>query len=149
VGLFYCADILYKRFGTRDINQMGGLAKVAPKFAILFLVILLGSLGVPLTNGFIGEFILLKSVFDFNILAAIVAGISIILAAGYLLRFYGKTMFTKGNEDVLANAKDLSGAEFSVLASIVVFVILFGLFPQPIIELVSSPLKFIYQSMLN
>ena len=149
VGLFLCADILYKRFKTRDIRQMGGLARVAPKFAVLFLIILLGSLGVPLTNGFIGEFILLKSVFDYNILAAIIAGISIILAAGYLLRFYGKTMFNNGDDAILSSAKDLSDSEFAVLASIAVFVILFGLFPQAIIELVSSSLKFIYQSMAS
>lgn len=149
VGLFYCADILYKRFGSRDIRQMGGLAKVAPKFAILFLLIILGSMGVPLTNGFIGEFILIKSIFDFNVLASIIAGLTIILAAVYLLRFYGKAMFGKGNEAVLSTAKDLSGVEFSVLASLAVFVILLGIFPQPIIDMVSSSLKFIYVSMIN
>lgn len=149
VGLFFCADILYKRFQSRDIRHMGGLAKVAPKFAILFLIILLGSLGVPLTNGFVGEFILLKSLFDYNILASIIAGLSIIFAAGYLLRFYGKTMFNNGDDSILSSAKDLSDSEFSVLASIAIVVILFGVFPQPIIELVSSSLKFIYQSMVS
>lgn len=149
VGLFYCADILYKRFKTRDIRQMGGLAKVAPKFAILFLILLLGSMGVPLTNGFIGEFILLKSVFDFNILASIIAGLTIILCAVYMLRLYGKAMFGKGNDAILSTAKDVSGVEFTVLASLVVFVILLGIFPQPIIDMVHSSLKFIYQSMVS
>ncbi|MDQ1806042.1 NADH-quinone oxidoreductase subunit M [Chryseobacterium sp. CKR4-1] len=149
VGLFYCADILYKRFKSRDIRQMGGLAKVAPKFAVLFLLILLGSMGVPLTNGFIGEFILIKSIFDFNVLAAIIAGLTVILSAVYLLRFYGKAMFGKGDEAVLSTAKDLSGVEFSVLASLAVFVILLGIFPQPVIEMVSSSLKFIYASLIN
>lgn len=128
VGLFYCADILYKRFNTRDIQQMGGLARVAPKFAILFMIILLGSMAVPLTNGFVGEFILLKSIFDYNTLASIVAGLTIIFCAVYLLRFYGKAMFGEGNDETLATAKDLSGVEFSVLASLSVFVILFGIF---------------------
>ncbi|MGL6129332.1 complex I subunit 4 family protein, partial [Chryseobacterium artocarpi] len=132
VGLFYCCDILFKRFKSRDIRQMGGLAKVAPKFAVLFLIIILGSMGVPLTNGFIGEFILLKSVYDFNGTAAVIAGLTIILAAVYLLRFYGKAMFGEGNAEVLSTAKDLSGVEFSVLASLAVFVILLGIFPQPV-----------------
>ncbi len=149
VGLFYCADILYKRFKTRDIRQMGGLARVAPKFAVLFMIVLLGSVGLPLTNGFIGEFILIKSIFDYNVLAAVIAGITIILAAAYLLRTYGKSMFTEGDERILSTAKDLSDAEFAVMASIAGMVILFGVFPQPVIELVSSSLKFIYQSMLN
>lgn len=149
VGLFYCADILYKRFKSRDIRQMGGLAKVAPKFAVLFMLILLGSVGLPLTNGFIGEFILLKSVFDYSGLAAIFAGLTIIFSAVYLLRFYGKAMFGEGDEAILASAKDLSTVEFSVLASLAVFVILLGVFPQPLIEMVNSSLKFIFTSMMN
>lgn len=149
VGLFYCCDILYKRFKSRDIRQMGGLAKVAPKFAVLFLIIILGSMGVPLTNGFIGEFILLKSVYDFNGTAAVIAGLTVILCAVYLLRFYGKAMFGEGDEAVLSTAKDLSGVEFSVLASLAVFVILLGIFPQPVIDMVSSSVKFIYQSMVS
>ncbi|WP_426477186.1 complex I subunit 4 family protein [Chryseobacterium sp. CBSDS_008] len=149
VGLFYCCDILYKRFKSRDIRQMGGLAKVAPKFAVLFLIIILGSMGVPLTNGFIGEFILLKSVYDFNGTAAIIAGLTVILCAVYLLRFYGKAMFGEGDEAVLSTAKDLSGVEFSVLASLAVFVILLGIFPQPVIDMVSSSVKFIYTAMAN
>ena len=128
---------------------MGGLAKAAPKFAVLFLVILLGSVGLPLTNGFIGEFILIKSVFDYSKLAAVFAGLTMILSAVYLLRFYGKAMFGEGDESVLSSAKDLSGVEFTVLASLAVFVILLGLFPQPIIEMVNSSLKFIFTSMMN
>lgn len=149
VGLFYCADILYKRFKTRDIRQMGGLAKVAPKFAVLFMVILLGSIGLPLTNGFIGEFILIKSIFDYSTLAAIIAGTTMIFSAVYLFRFYGKAMFGPGDEAVLESAGDLSGVEFSVLASLVVFVIVLGIFPQPMIEMVNSSLKFIFTSMTN
>ena len=149
VGLFYCADILYKRFKTRDIRQMGGLAKVAPKFAVLFMVILLGSVALPLTNGFVGEFILIKSIFDYNVLAAVVAGLTMIFSAVYLFRFYGKAMFGKGDERVLAYVGDLTDVEFSVMASLVVFVILLGIFPQPIIEMVQSSLKFIFTSMVK
>lgn len=148
-GLFYCCDILYKRFKSRDIRQMGGLAKVAPKFAVLFLIIILGSMGVPLTNGFIGEFILLKSVYDFNGTAAVIAGLTIILAAVYLLRFYGRAMFGQGDEAVLSTAQDLSAVEFSVLASLAVFVIVLGVFPQPVIDMVGSSVRFIYGSMAN
>lgn len=149
VGLFYCCDILYKRFKSRDIRQMGGLARVAPKFAVLFLIIILGSMGVPLTNGFIGEFILIKSIFSFNVLATVIAGLTVILCAVYLLRFYGKAMFGKGDDTVLSTAKDLSAVEFSVLASISVFVIVMGIFPQPIIDMVGSSVQFIYKSLIS
>lgn len=128
---------------------MGGLARVAPKFAALFMIIMFGSLGVPLTNGFIGEFILIKSVYDYNAVLGIIAGFTIILAAVYLLRFYAKTMFGEGNQTVLAKAKDISDVEFAVLASLTVFVILLGIWPQSILEMVNSSVKFIYQSMVS
>lgn len=149
VGMFYCADILYKRFGTRDIRQMGGMARVAPKFAVLFMILLFGTVGIPLTNGFIGEFILIKSVFDYDIILGTIAGTTIIFAMVYLLRFFGKAMYGEGNPEKLAKIKDLSGVEFSVLASLVVFVILLGVLPQPLLDMVHSSMKFIYSSLLS
>ena len=92
---------------------------------------------------------MIKSVFDYSTLLGILSGITIILAAVYLLRFYAKAMFGKGKEEVLATAKDLSNVEFTVLASLSVFVIIFGIFPQSILDLVNSSLKFIYLSMVN
>jgi NADH-quinone oxidoreductase subunit M len=147
VGLFYCADILYKKFKTRDIRQMGGLAKAAPKFAVLFMIIVLGSMAVPLTNGFVGEFILIKSVYDYSTLLGIIAGLTIIFGAVYLLRFYGKTMFGTGDEKILSSIKDVSAVEFSVLAVLSIFVILTGIFPQSIIAMTESSLKFIYTAI--
>jgi NADH-quinone oxidoreductase subunit M len=148
VGLFYCADILYKRFKTRDIRQMGGLAKVAPRLATFFMIIILGSLGVPLTNGFIGEFILIKSVFDYSTLLGIISGLTVVLAAAYLLRFYGKAMFGKGNPEILASTKDLSNVEFIVLGSISILVIAFGVYPQCVLDLVDSSMKFIFNALV-
>ena len=147
VGLFYCADILIKRFKTRDIREMGGYAKVAPKFATLFMIILIGSMAVPLTNGFIGEFILLKSIFDYDKVVAVFAGLTVILCAVYLLRLYGKAMFGAGDDKVLATLKDISAVEFTVLATLAVFVIVLGVYPSCIIEMVNSSLKFIYSSI--
>lgn len=134
VGLFYCADILYKRFKTKEITQMGGLAKVAPKFAVLFFIILLGSMAVPLTNGFVGEFLLLKSIYEYNMYYGITAGLSIIFGAVYLLRLYSKTMLGEGNPEVLEEAKDISGVEFLVLGILALMVIVFGVFPNLILD---------------
>ena len=149
VGLFYCSDILYKRFKTRDINQMGGLARVAPKFAVLFMLVMFGSLGVPLTNGFIGEFILIKSVFDYSSVFGIIAGITVILAAVYLLRFYAKAMFGKGNDEVLSQVKDLSTSEFIVMGVLSILVILMGIFPQPVLDMVNSSVEYIYLALIK
>lgn len=147
VGLFYCAEILIRKFNTRDIRQMGGLAKTAPKFAVLFLIIILGSMAVPLTNGFVGEFILLKSVFDYDKVVVVFAGLTVILGAVYLLRMYGKAMFGPAKEDPAGTLTDLSATEFSVLAVLAAFVIVLGIFPSGLIEMVDSSLKFIFTSI--
>ncbi len=148
VGLFVCADVLYRRFKTRDIRKMGGLAKVAPKFAILFLILVLGSIALPLTNGFIGEFILIKSIFDYSTAAAVIAGLTMIFSSAYMFRFYAKAMLGPIDEVTAETATDVSATEFSVLASLVIFVILLGIFPQIILNMVDSPLRFIFNQML-
>ena len=149
VGLFYCADILYKRFHTKDITQMGGMARVAPKFAVLFIILIFGAMAVPLTNGFVGEFILLKTIFEYNKIFGIIAGLSIVLGAVYLLRLYSKAMFGEGNEKVLSQIQDVSWIEFFVLLVLVVLVILFGIFPNFILDLVREPLNIIFQTVQN
>ena len=147
VGLFYCADILYKRFHTKDITQMGGMARVAPKFAVLFIILIFGSMAVPLTNGFVGEFILLKTIFEYNKILGVIAGLSVVLGAAYLLRLYSKAMFGEGNEKVLSQIQDVSWIEFFVLLVLVVLVILFGVFPNFILDLVREPLNIIFQTV--
>lgn len=148
VGLFYCTDILIKRFGTSDLNQMGGLAKVAPKFAVLFFIIVLGVMAVPLTNSFIGEFILLKSIFQYSLWAVGFAGLTLILCAVYMLRLYVKSMFgTLKNPDLKAN--DLSNVEFSVLASVAVVILFFGVFPNVFIEIFHLSVRSIFISMIS
>lgn len=148
-GLFYCADILYKRFQTKDITKMGGLAKVSPRFAVLFMVILLGSMAVPLTNGFVGEFILLKTLYEYNLYVGITAGVSIILGAGYLLRMYSKVMFGEENKDVLNGVKEISGIESIVLGVLASLVLVFGIFPHFILDLVKEPLTLIYSFLVK
>ncbi|MBE7178122.1 MAG: NADH-quinone oxidoreductase subunit M, partial [Mucilaginibacter polytrichastri] len=92
VGMFFVADIVINRLQTRELDKMGGIAKLAPSFAIGFLIVLLGSVALPLTNGFIGEFLLLYGLYEKNIWFAIVAGLTIIFGAVYMLRLYKQVM---------------------------------------------------------
>ena len=88
VGLFFILDIISSRVKTNTIADLGGIAKVAPKLAVAFLIILLGTVALPGTNGFIGEFLLLIGVYQVNIWAAVFAGLTIILGAVYMFRTY-------------------------------------------------------------
>jgi NADH-quinone oxidoreductase subunit M len=90
VGLFYCADIILNRTKHHEIEGLGGIRLIAPKFATWFMIVILGSVALPLTNGFVGEFMLLFSVYQYNTWLAVFAGLTIILGAVYMLRMYQK-----------------------------------------------------------
>jgi NADH-quinone oxidoreductase subunit M len=134
VGMFFIWDIISRRLKTRDISQMGGIAKVAPNFSIAFLIIVLGTVALPLTNGFVGEFLLLKGVFNYNIWFAAVAGLTIIFGAVYMLRMYKNVMQGEINE-LTALFADIAGSEKLVLGIICVLIIGIGVYPQPILHL--------------
>jgi len=134
VGLFFIWDIISRRVKTRELSQLGGIAKVAPKFAIAFLIITLGTVALPLTNGFIGEFLLLNGIFQFNIWYAAIAGLTMIFGAVYMLRMYKAVMQGQPNE-LTSTFSDISGSETLVLGIICALIIAIGIYPQPILYL--------------
>ncbi|MDR2123202.1 MAG: NADH-quinone oxidoreductase subunit M [Flavobacteriaceae bacterium] len=138
VGLFYVADILIKKFKTRDLTQMGGLASKAPVFAVLFMIISIATMAVPLTNAFIGEFLLLKSIFTISTLGTIFAGLTLILCAVYVTKMYGMSMFGRGNEEFLEKQQDISIEAKVGLGALVVLALVFGVYPQPLLNLSSE-----------
>jgi NADH-quinone oxidoreductase subunit M len=138
VGLFYIADILIKKFGTRDLSKMGGLASKAPTLAVLFMIISVGTMAVPLTNAFIGEFLLLKSIFTLSVWGAIIAGLTLILAAVYVTKMYGMSMFGKGNKEFLDGQKDICLQTKIGLIVITAIIIICGIYPQPLLSLSSE-----------
>jgi len=134
VGLFFVWDVINSRLKTRQISELGGIAKVAPKFALAFLIIVLGTVALPLTNGFIGEFFLLNSIFQANILVMAIAGLTLIFGAVYMLRMYKKVMQGETNA-LTATFTDISGSEVVVFSIICVLIIVIGVYPQPILHL--------------
>jgi NADH-quinone oxidoreductase subunit M len=134
VGLFFVVDLLENRLGTRTLRDMGGIAKVAPRFAALFMIVMLGSVAVPLTNGFVGEFLLLKGVWNYNPWLGAIAGLTVIFGAVYMLRAYGLTMFGETNSETERFA-DLDTRETVILGGIAVLVIVLGFFPNMILGL--------------
>jgi NADH-quinone oxidoreductase subunit M len=134
VGLFFAVDIIERRIGSRSLNEMGGIAKVAPKFAVLFMIIMLGSVAVPLTNGFVGEFLLLNGVWNYNMWLGAIAGLTIIFGAVYMLRAYGLAMFGNTNEHTERFA-DLQTGELVIMGIIAGLVLVLGFFPQVVLNL--------------
>ncbi len=134
VGLFFAADWMMRRTGTRTIAELGGLARTAPVFATLFLVLVMGSVALPLTSGFVGEFLLLQSVFAYHPIYGAVAGLTIIFGAVYLLRMYQLTMLGE-TVDATNGVRDVTGLDLAVLVPLVVMVFWLGLYPKTFIDL--------------
>ena len=134
IGLFFIMDIIINRLQTREIASMGGIAKIAPKFAIAFLIIILGTVALPLTNGFIGEFLLLNGIYQYQMWFSVVAGLTIIFGAVYMLRMYKNVMQGQLNE-LTSTFKDIRGSEMMVLSIICALIIVIGVYPQPILHI--------------
>ena len=143
IGLWIVADVIEQQLGTRKFSELGGLAQKAPTLAILLVVMALANVALPLTNAFVGEFLLFNGLFQYNIWIAAVAGISIILSAVYTLNmiqkiFYGNTV-EKTN-----NAVEIDFNVQVVLSVLVVLVLVMGVYPQPMIDLTKDTVNAIF-----
>jgi len=134
VGMFFIADAIERRTGTRLIPDLGGLTRQAPILTVCFLVLLLGTVALPLTNGFVGEFLLLAGVYEYNAWMGAVAGLTIILGAVYLLRMFQRVMLGP-DSSFTATFTDLTGGELAVLIPLIVLVFWIGLFPNTFLHL--------------
>ncbi|MFM9944029.1 MAG: NuoM family protein [Bacteroidia bacterium] len=146
IGLFFIAEIIDRRLKTRDIKEMGGLAKYGKTLALFFMIIMLGSVAAPFTNGFTGEFLLLNATFNYHQVLGIVSGLTIIFCAVYMLRVYQFSMFGP-EKDNGGRIGKLSWSEFLTLGIIVVLVITVGFFPNLILDISESSVDGILTQM--
>ena len=144
VGLFFAAEIIYRRFDTRVIAEMGGIRSQAPKFASLFMILVLASVALPTTFNFVGEFTVLYSLYQINVWFAVLGGTTIILGAYYMLKMYQQVMLGETNTKVFA---DVTLHETIVLVIIIAVIFFFGLYPRPINELINPSLDQILRTL--
>jgi NADH-quinone oxidoreductase subunit M len=148
VGLFFAAEIILQRTGTLSISKLGGIRSVAPKFATCFVIVVLASVALPTTNAFIGEFLLLFGVYEYNTWLAVVAGLTIILGAVYMLRMYQYTVLGETNS-LTAGFEDLNWQELLVFALIIVAIFEVGLFPKQLMHMMQPSLDLILNNSLR
>ncbi len=148
VGAFFAGEIILRRTGTLEISKLGGIRNVAPKFATCFIIIVLASVALPSTNAFIGEFLLLFSVYEYNTWLSIVAGLTIILGAVYMLKMYQNTMLGETNS-LTAGFTDLTWSELTVFAVLIAAVFVCGVYPKPILQIAGPPLDTILKYTLR
>ncbi len=137
IGMWVVVNAIEQKFGTRKISQLGGLAQKAPVLSILFVIVSLANIALPLTNAFVGEFMMFNGVFastvtKYSIAFTATAGLTIILAAVYTLRMLQRVLFGETNA-LTASATDISFPVKVSLIIIVAVIFLFGVFPNPML----------------
>tara|TARA_B100001123_G_scaffold211930_1_gene239362 strand:- start:288 stop:902 length:615 start_codon:yes stop_codon:yes gene_type:complete len=135
-ALFLCVGVVYDRMHTRLINRYGGLVSIMPKYAIVFMIFTLAAVGLPGTSGFVGEFLILMGTFTKNFLVATLASLGVILAAAYMLWLYKRVIFGDLIKDDLKKMIDLNRSEIIILWSLAIPTVLFGFYPEPLINTV-------------
>ena len=140
IGMWIVVDLIEKQTGTRKISELGGIAHKAPALTIFLVVIALANIALPLTNAFVGEFMMFTGLFKFNMIYTAVALISIILAAVYTLNMVQNVFYGEANS-ITEKIQEISLNQKLVLSVLVIFIFLFGVFPQPIFDLTKDTIS--------
>ena len=146
------AHVVYDREHSREIAHYGGLIERMPKFAFVFMVFMLGSIGLPGTSGFVGEFLILLGAFQDNTWVASLAATGVILGAAYMLYLYRRVIFGKLEKEYLKKIMDLEPREVAIFAPLVALVIWLGIWPDPFLSVFDASVSNLlanYQSALS
>lgn len=137
IGLWMLVEVIQNRINTKNLNEMGGIATYAPKLAITLVIVSFANIALPLTNGFIGEFLMFSGLFQYNPWFAAVAGVAVILAAVYMLRMLQKVIFGEANAQTAAIV-DLKAGETFAIGVVIAVIFVLGFYPKPLLELVNT-----------
>jgi NADH-quinone oxidoreductase subunit M len=140
-ALFLCVGVVYDRLHTRDIKRFGGLVETMPRYALVFMLFTMASIGLPATSGFVGELLVLVGVFQVNKLVAALAATGVILGAAYMLWLYRRVVFGELKHRDLREMEDLEEREKLIFAPLVVLVIVIGIYPSLITDSLHASVK--------
>jgi len=140
-ALFLSIGVLYDRMHSRNIQDYGGVVNRMPRFALFFMIFAMANSGLPGTSGFVGEFMVILSSFQVSFWIAAVGGLTLILAAAYTLWMYKRVMFGDVGNEKVAVLEDLNARENIVFIILAIMVMLFGLWPAPLIDLMAPSVQ--------
>jgi NADH-quinone oxidoreductase subunit M len=140
-ALFLIVGIIYDRRHTREIAEFGGLSSIMPKYAVIFAIMTMSSIGLPLLNGFMGEFPILMGALQENVWWAVAGASGIVLGAAYMLWLYQRTMFGKLDNPKNEGLPDLSAREMATLIPLVILVFWIGIYPAPFFRALDGPVE--------
>ncbi len=143
-GLFFAVGILYERFHTKQISELGGIVHVMPRFSLIFVFLTMASIGLPATSGFIGEFLVLMSIYMHNKFLALFAGLGIVLGAVYMLSLVKNVIYGEFKAKI-TDVKDLTYLELLAFLPLVALIIILGIYPivitskiEPVVTIINN-----------
>jgi NADH-quinone oxidoreductase subunit M len=147
-AMFLCVGVMYDRVHSREISDYGGVINTMPKFAAFMVLFALANSGLPGTSGFIGEFMVILASFKANVWYAFLAATILVLGAAYTLWLVKRVIYGEVANDKVAALKDLNGREFLVLGALAVAVLLVGLWPAPLLDVMRASTQHLAQQLL-
>jgi NADH-quinone oxidoreductase subunit M len=148
-ALFLCIGVLYDRMHTREISAYGGVVNVMPKFAALAVLFALANSGLPGTSGFIGEFLVILASFKASFWFALLAATILVLGAAFNLWLIKRVIFGPVANDQVAALQDLNGREFLVLGVLALSVLLLGIWPAPLLNMMEASVQHLLQQLVT
>jgi len=147
-AMFLCVGVMYDRVHSREISAYGGVINTMPKFAAFMVLFALANSGLPGTSGFVGEFMVILASFKANVWYAILAATILVLGAAYTLWLVKRVIYGEVANDKVAALKDLNSREFLVLGALAVAVLLVGLWPAPLLDVMRASTLHLAQQLL-
>lgn len=144
-ALFLCVGVLYDRLHSREISDYGGVANTMPKFAALMMLFAMANSGLPGTSGFVGEFLVILSAFQASFWIAFLAALTLILGAAYTLWMYKRVIFGDVANQNVAELTDINGREKFILIVLAAVVLLFGIWPAPLFEVMHPTFEHLFE----
>ncbi len=145
-ALFLCVGVVYDREHSREIAHYGGLVERMPRYAFVFMIFMLGSVGLPGTGGFVGEFLILVGAFQDNTWVAALASTGVILGAAYMLYLYRRVIFGKLDKEHLKQILDLEPREIAIFTPLVILVFWMGIWPDPFLSVFDATVSNLLQN---
>jgi NADH-quinone oxidoreductase subunit M len=147
-AMFLCVGVMYDRMHSREISAYGGVVNTMPKFAGFMVLFALANAGLPGTSGFVGEFLVILASFKANVWFAFLAGTTLVLGAAYTLWLVKRVIFGPVANERVAALVDLDGREFFVLGVLAVLVLLVGVWPAPLLDVIRATAQHLAQQLL-
>ncbi|HHM05792.1 MAG TPA: NADH-quinone oxidoreductase subunit M [Gammaproteobacteria bacterium] len=147
-AMFLCVGVMYDRLHSRNISDYGGIAHTMPVFASLMVFFAMGNVGLPGTSGFVGEFMVILSAFKADFWLAFLAASTLVLGAAYTLWLVKRVVFGEVKNEGVATMKDLNGRELTVLGSLAALVLLVGIWPAPVVDVLHASVDNLLQHVV-